>query len=90
MLYKFKFQDNVILICIGVIYFVANLVGGLIIGKVKMERKFVWGMSVGLTYFFILGVVSFIITQSFFSNGIPGIIALLCCSAGGTIGGMIS
>lgn len=90
MLYKLKFQDNVILICIGVIYFVANLIGGLIIGKVKMERKFIWGMVVGLTYFFVLGIVSFIVTQSFFSNGVPGIIALLSCAAGGTIGGMIS
>lgn len=90
LLYKLKFSDKIVLIGIGIIYFVANFVGGFIIGKVKEQRRFIWGIAVGVTYFFILGIVSFLITQTFFNNGVPGIIALGCCVGGGALGGMIS
>ncbi len=90
LLYKFRFGDKVVDGGIITIYFLANLVGGLIIGKAKEQRKFIWGLVVGLTYFFILSVISFMVTGVFFANGVPAIVALLACSIGGTLGGMLS
>ena len=90
MLYKFKFSDNIVLIGIGIIYFISNFTGGFIIGKVKEQKRFVWGMAVGITYFAMLCIVSFLVTQSFFQNGMSPVLGLLCCVLGGAIGGMIS
>ncbi len=90
LLYKLRFGDKVVDGGIIAIYFLANLVGGLIIGKAKEEKKFIWGLVVGLTYFFILAVISFMVTGAFFANGVPVLIALIACSVGGMLGGMLS
>lgn len=90
LLYKLRFSDNILLIGIGIIYFLANMAGGFIIGKVKEQKRFIWGMSVGFTYFVILAFVSFLVTQSLFGNGVPALIGFICCIMGGTFGGMIS
>lgn len=90
LLYKLKFSDNIVLIGIGIIYFVSNLAGGFIIGKVKEQKRFIWGMAVGITYFVVLCIVSFLVTQNFFQNGMSPAVAFLCCLLGGAVGGMIS
>ncbi len=53
IIFKFHINDSVINNCILIIYFLANFIGGLIIGKVKKEKKFLWGFLTGLTYFII-------------------------------------
>lgn len=90
MVYQFRFSDSIIQVGILVIYFVANFIGGLIIGKVKKEKKFLWGLLAGLTYFMILSVASFIALQSFYSNPSAAFSALLCCVGGGFFGGMLA
>ncbi len=90
IIFKFHINDSVINNCILVIYFLANFIGGLIIGKVKKEKKFLWGFLTGLTYFIILSIASFIVLQSFYSAPLPAVFAFLCCILGGMAGGMIS
>ncbi len=87
---KYHINDSVINNCILIIYFLANFIGGLIIGKVKKEKKFLWGFLTGLTYFIILSIASFIVLQSFYSAPLPAVFAFLCCILGGMAGGMIS
>lgn len=88
IIFKFHINDSVINNCILAIYFLANFIGGLIIGKVKKEKKFLWGFVTGLTYFIILSIASFIALQSFYSAPLPVLLAFLCCILGGMAGGM--
>lgn len=88
--YKFQLNESSINTGIFVIYFISNFVGGLIIGKVKKEKKFLWGLINGFVYFFLLSIFSFLALQSFYSDFSTAIIAFLCCVFGGIIGGMFA
>lgn len=90
-LYKLQISGKIISIGIIVTYVLANLVGGLIIGKVTENKKYVWGCVTGVAYFLILSLLSFIINKSFYgAGGTEAITALACCGLGGMLGGMIS
>lgn len=90
ILYKFKISNTQIYMGVIVIYLVSNLLGGLIIGKVTKEKKFLWGLLIGICYFVVLTVVSLIATRSFYDSGVNALIALASSAVGGMIGGMIS
>ena len=90
LLLKAGFEDKTVLIGIGVIYFAANMAGGFIIGKVKEKKRFIWGISVGITYFLVLSLVSFLVTGQVYQGDMPVIAGLLCCVGGGFLGGIIS
>ena len=79
IIFKFHINDSVITNCILINYIHANLTGGLIIGKVKKEKKFLWGFLTGLTYFIILSIASFIDLQGFYSAPLPAVFAFFCC-----------
>lgn len=88
VIFKFHINDSVINNCIIAIYFLANFIGGMIIGKVKKEKKFLWGFITGLTYFIILSIASFIALQSFYSSPASALFAFVSCILGGMAGGM--
>lgn len=90
VIFKFHINDSVINNCIIAIYFLANFIGGIIIGKVKKEKRFLWGFATGLTYFIILSIASFIALQSFYSSPASALIAFISCILGGMAGGMTS
>lgn len=90
LLYKFHFNDNVIHTSIMIIYFLANFLGGFLIGKAKNEKKFVWGLLTGITYFILLSLISFIVTRGFYSDPASAFFAFLACCAGGIFGGMLA
>lgn len=89
LLYQFRFSNTTLQFFVAAIYLISNFIGGLIIGKAKRERKFIWGLSTGITYFFILLILSLI-----FTHGLPEMqsagIALLSCLLGGILGGMLA
>lgn len=90
ILLKAGLEDKTVLIGIGIIYSAANMAGGFIIGRVKEKRRFVWGMAVGITYFLVLSLVSFLVTGQVYQGDMPVFAGLLCCVGGGFIGGIIS
>lgn len=90
LVYKFHFEDSVIHTGILVIYFISNFIGGLIIGKVKKEKKFLWGFLTGLSYFILLSIASFIALSGFYSSLSAALSAFFCCILGGIAGGMLA
>lgn len=90
LLYKFRFGDNILRIGIVVVYALSNFIGGFIIGKIKENKKYIWGAVTGLVYFAILALVSMLVTGELFGNGNMAVIAFLTSVAGGTLGGMLS
>ena len=73
-----------------VIYVISCMAGGFLAGKITRREKYRWGALVGLSYFILLGTVSFIVSGSWDMS--PGhMITTLCmCLGGGTLGGMLS
>ena len=75
---------------IYITYVVSCFVGGLIIGKVRGEKKYLWGMIVGLVFFVTLSLISLIVTGELYGSGMKAIGALVACVLGGAVGGMIA
>lgn len=90
LLYKFNLSDGAVMAGIVAVYAISNFIGGFIIGKVKGERKYIWGIIVGITFFVTLSILSFMITGHLYGSGVRAVIALVSCVAGGMLGGMCS
>lgn len=88
--YKFHFSDAIVHTGILLLYFVGNFIGGLIIGKVKEERKFLWGILSGMSYFILLSLLSFLMLHEFYISPSSALTAFFCCIAGGFFGGMFA
>lgn len=90
MLYKFDWDEQMVTAGVVAIYVLSTFVGGVILGKVRKKRKFLWGLIVGTLYFALLFLVSFGVYRSFSGNGTNFITTFLLCAGGGMLGGMIS
>lgn len=90
LLYKFDWDEQMVTAGIIVTYVVSTFVGGFIMGKLKKEKKFIWGLLTGLLYFVLLFCISFCVYRSFQGNGTNVITTLLLCLGGGMLGGMLA
>ena len=90
LLYKFDWDEQKVTAGVVAIYVLSTFVGGVILGKVRKKRKFLWGLIVGTLYFALLFLVSFGVYRSFSGNGTNFITTFLLCAGGGMLGGMIS
>lgn len=88
--YKFRLGDNIIKIGIVIIYALSNFIGGFVIGKIKENKKYIWGALTGVVYFCVLLILSVLITGDLFGNGNMAVIAFTSSVIAGTIGGMLS
>lgn len=89
-MYKFGLSEKMVDIGITAIYLVANIVGGILIGKGMKNKKFLWGFLVGLLYVVMILLMSIVHNKGVHVISADGLSTLLLCIGGGTIGGMIS
>ena len=71
-------------------YILSTFIGGFFVGKKAEQRKFVWGLIMGVFYFIILMVVSIAMNRA---EPLPLgnlLTTFLICGLGGMVGGMIS
>ena len=90
LLLMFQISESTVDIGIIVIYVLACFLSGFVIGKRTKNRKFLWGMLSGGSYFCILLVISLLSRQSMENVGNDLITILLICIGSGTLGGMLS
>lgn len=90
LMYKCDIGDNVVNILVIISYIISTFIGGVIIGKVEKENKYLWGGIVGISYFVVLVVISLIVNGNISESASSVISTMLYCTAGGMIGGMIS
>ena len=90
ILLKANASANMLQIAIIAIYVIANFIGGFIIGKTVKQQKFVWGLIVGIIYFVMLSIVSFIIHKQFYQDVGYAMTVLGICAGSGMLGGMLS
>lgn len=71
-------------------YIISTFIGGFFVGKKLEQRKFLWGLLMGVMYFIILLVISLLMNRV---SPMPVgnlLTALTICSISGMLGGMIS
>ncbi len=89
LLYKFDLEEQKVQIGIIMIYVFSTFVGGFIMGKLTKNRKFLWGLLLGVLYFAFLLLISIGVYRTV--QGVPGTaVAFILCAAGGMLGGMVS
>lgn len=90
VLYKIDPPGAVIRIGLILVYIASSFVGGYIIGNAKKEKRFLWGIGMGLIYFFVIFLASIIFGKDVFGS-MGSLISVLCmCGLGGMLGGMVS
>lgn len=90
VLFKMELAERPVAVAIIVIYVVATFFAGFVAGKKLQNRKFLWGLLMGVAYFVVLALVSLAVKQSpeALSNSFFTTLAL--CAGGGMLGGMLS
>lgn len=90
VLYKAEPSESVVKIGIVAIYIIAGFLGGLLMGKMMREQKFLWGLAAGVIYFVILFVASAVVKRGFDMEMAKVITTFILCAASGMAGGMVS
>ena len=90
LLYKFQLSEPKVNIGIIIVYVISSFLGGFLEGKMMKARKFLWGAAAGLLYFAILALISLAVNQGFGGGSSHFVTTLILCTAGGTLGGMVS
>ena len=90
LLYKLSLEEGKVTAGIILIYVLSTFVGGFIAGKLLKERKFLWGLTVGILYFGLLMLVSLGLYRSLQGGGADILTTFFLCAGGGMLGGMLS
>lgn len=89
LLYKLEITARIVSVGVVFIYIIATFCGGFVMGKCTGNKKFVWGLLLGIAYFVILLILSLIVDHS--AGKVMGDVftTLLICAGSGMIGGML-
>ena len=90
IMYASDVSNNVVGVMVVITYFVSTLIGGFYVGSRVNEKKFMWGIILGIVYFVLLMIVSVISNKGDVALDISILIALVVSSIGGMVGGMVS
>lgn len=90
LLFQFDLGEKTVEAGILAVYILSCLLGGFMAGKFVRKEKYIWGMGVGLLYFLLLALVSFIVQGKWDMALSHVVTTLLMCLGGGTLGGMLS
>ena len=87
---RFNWDNNVISIGISTVYVISCFIGGFFVGKVQQNKKFIWGILIGLAYVIIMLVITLVVKHGFHSSVSAFVTNLLLCLGAGMLGGMLS
>lgn len=82
-------SEKMVSIAIIIIYVAATFAGGFLAAKKASGRKFLWGLLVGLVYFWLLVILSAVSAGTLSGLGDSFLTTMLLCGAGGMLGGML-
>ena len=86
--YKLQMEDAQIAICVSVIYVIGSFIGGFGMGKLKKEKRLIWGMISGVVYMLLVMVISLILNDFMIDFG-KVLSGMAICIAAGGIGGVL-
>ena len=89
-LYRFRLKEGQIRLGVNAVYVITCLFGGILMGQSIKQRRFFWGLLLGLLYFLVLLAVSFMLNRGINGSMNQILTTMAICAASGTAGGMLS
>lgn len=89
LLYRFNLSERIVSICIIGVYVIVTFFAGFMAGKRIGNRKFIWGLLMGVAYFIVLAIVSLIVNHSIKDVANNFFSILILCAGSGMLGGML-
>jgi putative membrane protein (TIGR04086 family) len=71
-------------------YIVSSFIGGFFVGKKVEQKKFLWGLMMGVIYFVVLMLISLLMNRTTPLQLGNLLTVFIISSLGGMLGGMIS
>lgn len=90
LLFRFQLGEDKVTLGITVIYIVSCLAGGFFVGKKMGNKKFLWGMVLGICYGALLLGITLLVEHQLDPDTGKVITTLFLCLGGGMLGGMLS
>jgi len=90
LLYKFNLSPSVISIGMIITYVLTCFFAGNLAGRQMKQKRFAWGLLMGLAYFVVLLVMSLVVNPNGSGVSESLISTLILCVGGGMLGGMLS
>lgn len=90
LLYRLRLSESIVNIGIIVIYVAASFLAGLLAGKCMKDRRFLWGLLMGILYFVILALLTLAVNHGFKDLNTHFFTTLMVCAGSGMLGGMVS
>lgn len=90
LLYKFRLGEMVVNIGVILIYIIVCFLSGFITGKRMGNRRFIWGLIVGMGYFAILALLSLALKKEVGQLSGSFMSTMFLCAGSGMLGGMLS
>ena len=90
LLYQMDLSEGAVKIGIVAIYVISGVTGGIMMGKVMKEQKFLWGLAAGVLYFMLLMLVSLLVKGGLEMELAKLVTTGILCAASGMAGGMVS
>ncbi len=88
--YRFRLSEKTVSLVIIGIYIGITFFAGFITGKKLKTKKFLWGLIMGIAYFVVLAILSFVVNHSLGDMGSNVFSVLVMCAGSGMLGGMVS
>lgn len=89
LLYKLELSEGMVAVGVVFIYVLSTFCAGFVMGKCTGNKKFLWGLLLGVAYFVILFIVSLIVNHSAGTVTEDFLTTLLICAGSGMLGGML-
>jgi putative membrane protein (TIGR04086 family) len=90
LVFRFQLAESVTDLAIVAIYVIVTFSGAFLIGKRVQQKKFLWGLLLGLLYILIISVVAILLGQMFQVTDTANLTTVALCVGGGVLGGMLS
>ncbi len=90
LLYKMNISEKTISGGIIITYILSCFAAGFLAGRQMKQKRFLWGLIMGMAYYIILLVLSIAMNQTLDTMHNSVFTTLLLCAGGGMMGGMLS
>ncbi|MHB8131000.1 MAG: TIGR04086 family membrane protein [Mobilitalea sp.] len=90
LMLKLDLSSMVISVGINFAYIVSAFIGGFFVGKKIEQRKFIWGLVMGVFYFIVLMLISLLMNRVAPQPMGSLFTVFIICGLSGMLGGMVS
>lgn len=90
LMLKLDLAGTIVSAGIIIIYILSCFTGGFFIGKREEQKRFIWGLAIGVVYFVILVIISTVANTFMGMDTSRMLSVFLICAFSGMLGGMLS